>query len=77
MVTETGEECIHHWIIESAEDGRAWLDAQCKKCFEERQYKSNMLTKYAPEVPKIKEESLDVIIEGETRKADKEESPEW
>ena len=74
--TET-DECIHHWIIESADKGRAWLDAQCKKCFEERKYKATMLTKYQPDKTKIKIESLDSIIEEETRRADKEEEPEW
>ena len=77
LVTETGEKCIHHWIIESAEKGRAWLDAQIKKCFEERKYKATMLTKYQPDKTKIKIESLDSIIEEETRRADKEEEPEW
>ena len=76
MVTETGEECIHHWIIESAEDGKVWLDAQCKKCFEERKYKSTMLTKYQPDTS-VKVESLDVIIQDETKKADKEDEQEW
>ena len=76
LVTETGEKCIHHWIIESAEDGKVWLDAQCKKCFEERKYKSTMLTKYQPVVP-VKVESLDVIIQDETKKADKEDEQEW
>ena len=77
LVTETGEECIHHWIIESAEDGKVWLDAQCKKCFEERKYKSTMLTKYQPAIPPVKVESLDVIIQDETKKADKEDEQEW
>ena len=74
--TET-DECIHHWIIESADKGRAWLDAQCKKCFEERKYKATMLTKYQPDKTKIKIESLDSIIDEETRRADKEDEPEW
>ena len=70
-------ECIHHWIIESAEKGKVWLDAQCKKCFIERKYKSTMLTKYQPEAMKVKIESLDTILDEETRRADKEEQPEW
>ncbi len=70
------DECIHHWIIESAEKGKAWLDAQCKKCFEERKYKATMLTKYQPVTP-VKVESLDVIIQDETKKADKEDEQEW
>ncbi len=76
LVTETGDPCVHHWIIESAEKGKAWLDAQCKKCFEERKYKATMLTKYKPE-NRIKVESLDVIMDDETKKVDKEEAPEW
>ena len=43
--SETGSPCTHHWIIESAEKGKTWLDAQCKLCYEERKYKSTMHTK--------------------------------
>ncbi len=71
------EECIHHWIIEGAEKGKVWLDAQCKKCFEERKYKATMLAKYTPDTTKVKIESLDSILDEETRRADKEEQPEW
>jgi len=75
---ETNIECVHHWIIESAEGGKTWLDAQCKKCFEERKYKSSMLTKYQPSPNPMKVESLDVIIDKETRNADKEDKEdEW
>ena len=71
------DECTHHWIIEGAEKGKVWLDAQCKKCFVERKYKATMLSKYQPDKTKIKIESLDSIIDEETRRADKEDETEW
>jgi hypothetical protein len=36
-----------------------------------------MMTKYEPDATKIKVESLDTIMAEETRRADKEEAPEW
>lgn len=74
---EIDDSCIHHWIIESAETGKSWLNAQCKKCFLERKYKATMLTKYEPDKTKIKVESLDIIIDKENKNADKEDNDEW
>ncbi len=67
--------CIHWWLIEPP-DGSTWLDGRCKKCGEEKQFRSSPAAKkYFVQKFIIIEESVEELAEKEAKEEEEEE--EW